>query len=139
MKLLSTIIISCLFTLVQDQTQEVLASLNNYRMAVLSMDATKVSDCFAIDGMLGDKMKGREAIKYYLLSYKKTKVIDYVLETKSLKINGNVANHEGLFAQKVVTNNSNVIENKGKFRIVWVKESGYWKISSFTTELVFDK
>lgn len=130
--------ILCLLTSVQsgDQTQ-ILAQMKKYDEAVKTMNIDGVIKLYEPDGMFGD-VKGHEAIRKYLTSFSKTKVLGYVSTTDKIIVTSGLATHTGTFIQEVISNGSNKVYN-GAFRIIWSKNKGEWKIKFMSTELDYTR
>ncbi len=118
--------------------EQVDIALARFSRAILRMDSTTIAAQFTENGSMAHQgqqpIVGRAAIKSFLDSFAKFKVLQYDIKATSTSVQYRHATQEGQYSQVVVTPNGNTVHVNGVFAAKWeLNSEGVWQISSMRT------
>ncbi len=125
----------------QSTGEQLIATLERYRRAVLELDVEREVASFTEDAelSLGNEptLQGRTTIRSLLLAPNSAKVIAYELHPAATRVVGATAIQNGVYSQRTVSAEHQSTLEKGLFEVQWARQSdGTWLISRLHMEPV---
>jgi uncharacterized protein (TIGR02246 family) len=117
---------------------QVRAALQRYAELVEKMDHAAIAALFTEDGEVvnpgRDPIKGPAAIEAFLKQFSDYHVLNEMMIPQKTQVDGDRANQEGTFKQRVRGPDGNIIDVSGTFTIDWIRDSsGAWRIQRVAT------
>ena len=117
---------------------QVRAALQHYAQLIEKMDNAGIAALFTQDGEVvnpgRDPVKGPAAIEAFLKQFSDYHVLSEMMIPQKTQVDGDRAEQEGTFKQRVRGPDGNVIDVSGTFTIVWIRDSsGAWRIQRVAT------
>ena len=117
---------------------QVRAALQHYAQLIGKMDNAGIAALFTQDGEVvnpgRDPIKGPAAIEAFLKQFSDYHVLSQTMIPQKTQVDGDHAQQEGTFKQRVRGPDGNVIDVSGTFTIVWIRDSsGAWRIQRVAT------
>ena len=117
---------------------QVRAALQHYAQLIEKMDNAGIAALFTEDGEVvnpgRDPIKGPAAIEAFLKQFSDYHVLSQTMIPQKTQVDGDHAQQEGTFKQRVRGPDGNVIEASGTFTIDWIRDSsGAWRIRRVAT------
>ena len=117
---------------------QVRAALQQYAQLIEKMDNAGIAALFTEDGEVvnpgRDPIKGPAAIEAFLKQFSDYHVLSQTMIPQKTQVDGDHAQQEGTFKQRVRGPDGNVIEASGTFTIDWIRDSsGAWRIQRVAT------
>ena len=117
---------------------QVRAALQHYAQLIGKMDNAGIAALFTQDGEVvnpgRDPIKGPAAIEAFLKQFSDYHVLSEMMIPQKTQVDGDRAEQEGTFKQRVRGPDGNVIDVSGTFTIVWIRDSsGAWRIQRVAT------
>src|SRR4029079_4708481 len=111
--------------------KEIEAGSQPYAGLIRTMDADGLAALYADDGELlnpgMETLKGREAIRKFLLSPKGAKVDSSTMTTDALDVTGDAAVQWGTYVQRVAPPGQSMEEFRGRYVAQWARQAdGRW-------------
>ena len=111
--------------------KEIEASSQRYAGFIRTMDAEGLAALYADDGELlnpgMETLKGRDAIRKFLLSLKGARVDSSTMATAALDVAGDVAVQWGTYVQRVAPPGQAMEEFRGRYVAQWARQAdGHW-------------
>ncbi len=119
--------------MVDDVKKEIMKANAGFRELVKKADAAGLADMYTEDGCLlpsnSDFVRGRKAIKeFWGTVIKSMHVKDVELNTLDVLGTGDIATEMGGYVMKVQPPGSKVVEDKGKYVVLWKKTPKGWRL-----------
>lgn len=114
------------------------ARLQRYSALLLAADSSAIAAMFAPDGEMVNPrqppVRGRDAIEKFLRGFSDYHVISNVDEASSTLIDGDTAEQQGTYSQRVRAPSGKLFDANGRFEIEWVRDaSGEWLLRQVAT------
>ncbi len=125
----------------QSAGEQVIASLEHYRLTVLDHDIEGQVSCFTEDAqlVLGSEpvLQGRTTIRALLQSQRRFNVVTYDLRTAATRVSGSSAVQNGVYSQRIASAQASPTLAKGVFEAQWSRQQdGSWLISRLQMDQV---
>ena len=135
--------LSVSWSAVRGQTvgEQIIASLDRYRVAVLESDIEHVVSSFTEDGELSEAnepvVQGRTTIRALMNARRSIKVVAFDMRATATRVEGASAVQNGFYSQRVVAARNQSTVLKGMFEVHWSRQAdGAWLINRLEIEQV---
>jgi pimeloyl-ACP methyl ester carboxylesterase len=119
-----------------DKKYQVESALKTYDHLILKMDADSIALLYMPKGSLGNIVRGRDSIRYFLQQFKNMKVLYQSSLSDSISIDHGTAFQKGSYHQTVVVSAFDTVHVKGSFNAVWIRFNNNWLIQHMETSPV---
>ena len=121
--------------------EQIIASLERYRIAVLNSDIEHVVSSFTEDGELSEGseavLQGRTTIRALMNAQRNTKVVAFDMRARATRVQGATAIQNGFYSERVVSPQHESTLVKGMFEVHWSRQDdGSWLISRLQIDQV---
>jgi len=132
MKIATVVIFCALFLCACDnRTRGIETAMQQYDRFILHMDADSIALCFAADGRLG-KVAGRDAIRAFLKTFDKVKVLEQASTSDTVTISDDLAHQSGRYRQKVIVQGDTILAT-GRYDAAWAWDGQHWLLKQMDT------